>query len=67
MDVIQDLVSAYNNSIHRTIGMAPNQVHKQDEARLWVKMYDNDDTLLKPKIAKWSMVRLNKATGAFDK
>ena len=67
MDVIQDLVSAYNNSIHRTIGKAPNQVRKQDEARLWVKMYDDGDTLLKPKIPKGSMVRLNKAKGVFDK
>ena len=52
MDVIQDFVKAYNNSFHRTIGMAPNQVRKQDEPRLWVKMYDDGDTLLKPKIPK---------------
>ena len=67
VDVIQDLVSAYNNSHHRTIGMAPNQVRKRDEARLWVKMYDDGDTLLKPKLPKGAMVRLNKAKGVFDK
>ena len=67
VDVIQDLVKAYNNSIHRTIGMAPNQVRKQDEARLWVKMYEDGDTLLKPKIPQGSMVRLNKTKGVFDK
>ena len=30
-------------------------------------MYDDGDTLLKPKIPKGSMVRLNKAKGVFDK
>ena len=30
-------------------------------------MYDDGDTLLKLKIAKGSMVRLNKAKAAFDK
>ena len=67
LDVIQELVQAYNNSFHRTIGMAPNQVRKQDEPRLWVKMYDDGDTLLKPKIPKGAMVRLNKVKGVFDK
>ena len=67
VDVIQDLVSAYNNSFHRTIGMAPNQVRKHNEPRLLVKMYDDCDTLLKQKIPKGSMVRLNKAKGVFDK
>ena len=67
VDVIQDLVRAYNSSIHRPLGMAPNQVRKQNESSLWVKMYDDGDTLLKPKIPKGSMVRLNIAKGVFDK
>ena len=67
VDVIQDLFKAYNNSFDRTIGITPNQVRKQDEPRLWVKMYDDGDTLLKPKIPKGSMVRLHKAKGVFDK
>ena len=29
VDVIQDLVDAYNNSRHRTIGMAPADVEKR--------------------------------------
>ena len=67
VDVIQDSVKAYNNSFHRTIGMAQNQVRKQDEPRLLVKIYDDGDTLLRPKILKGSMVRLNKSKGVFDK
>ena len=30
VDVIQNFVRAYNSSIHRTIGIAPNHVRKQD-------------------------------------
>ena len=47
--------------------MAPNQVRKQDDPRLLVKINDDSDTLLKPKITKGSMVRLNKSKGVFDK
>ena len=47
--------------------MAPNQVRKHVEARLWVKIYNDRETLLKPKIAKGSIVRLNKAMGTFEK
>ena len=31
VDVIQDLVDAYNHSRHRSIGMAPADVQKKDE------------------------------------
>ena len=39
VDVIQDLVDAYNNSRHRSIGMAPADVQKKDENRLWVRLF----------------------------
>ena len=47
IDIIQDLVNAYNHSLHRSIGMAPADVKKQDENRLWVKLYGDGDTMLK--------------------
>ena len=34
VNVIQDLVNAYNHSHHRSIGMAPADVQKKDENRL---------------------------------
>ena len=34
VDIIQDLVDAYNNSRHRSIGMSPADVQKKDENRL---------------------------------
>jgi len=67
VDVIKDLVSAYNNSHHRTIGMAPSKVQKKDEDRLWAKMYGDGNTYLKPSIPRGSMIRISKNKGVFDK
>ena len=39
VDIIQDLVDAYNNSHHRSIGMSPADVQKKDENRLWVRHF----------------------------
>jgi hypothetical protein len=38
-DVLQDFVEAYNNGIHRIIGMAPNDVTYDLEQDLWQKLY----------------------------
>jgi hypothetical protein len=67
VDVLQDLVKAYNSSNHRTIGMSPDQVTEKSEDRLWSKMYGDGDTHLKPAIPKGAMVRINKSKGMFDK
>jgi len=67
VDVLQDLINAYNASYHRTIGMAPDQVTEKHEDRLWSKMYGDGDTHLKPAIPKGAMVRINKTKGVFDK
>ena len=39
IDVLDDLVSSYNNRYHRTIQMAPSQVNKRNEKKLWNKLY----------------------------
>ena len=44
VDVLQDLLKAYNASSHRTIGMAPDKVARKHENRLWTKMYGDGDT-----------------------
>lgn len=67
VDILQDLVDAYNASRHRTIEMAPKDVAKEHEDRLWTKMYGDGDTHLKPAIPKGAMVRINKSKGVFDK
>ena len=39
LDVIQDLVDAYNHSGHGFIGMAPADVQNTNENRLWVRLF----------------------------
>lgn len=42
-DVIQQLVASYNNSIHSSTKMAPNQVTEKIGKRLWWQMYRPKD------------------------
>ena len=67
VDVIQDLVDAYNNSRHRSMGMAPADVQKKDENRLWVRLFGDEDTYLKPLIPHGAMVRASSHKTIFDK
>ena len=67
VDVIQYLVKAYNCSHHRSIGKAPADVQKTDEDRLWVRLYGDGDTYLKPPIPHEDMVRVSGKTTIIDK
>ena len=67
VDIIQDLVDAYNHSRHRSIGMAPADVQKKDENRLSVRLLEDGDTHLKPQIPQGIMVRANSHKTIFDK
>ena len=42
IDVLQDLVQSYNNSPHRSIGMAPSQVSAKNQEDVWQLMYGHD-------------------------
>ena len=67
VDVIKDLLDAYNHSRHRSIGMAPADVQKKDENRLWVRHFGDGDTYLKPLIFKGAIVRVSSHKTIFDK
>ena len=67
VNVIQDLVDAYNNSSHRSIGMAPADVEKKDENRLLVRLFGDEDTYLKPQIPQGAMVRVSSHKTIIDK
>ena len=66
LDVIQDLVNAYNHSRHRSIGMAPADVQKKYENRLWVRLFGDDNTHLKPQIPQGAMVQASSHKTIFD-
>ena len=67
LDIFQDLVDAYNNSRHRSISMSPADVQKKDENRLWVRLFADGDTHLKPQIPQGAMVRASSHNTIFDK
>jgi len=39
IDVLQDLVDSYNNTYHRSIGMAPNEVTSKNEGLIRSQLY----------------------------
>ena len=41
LPVLQDVVRAYNNRKHRSIGVAPNMVSYRNERVVWQKQYGN--------------------------
>ena len=67
VDVIQYLVDAYNHSRHCSIGMAPADVQKKNENRLWVRFFGDGDTYLKPLTPQGAMVRASSHKRIFDK
>ena len=67
VDIIQDLVYANNNSRNRSIGMEPADVNKKDENRLWVRLFADGESHLKPSILQGAMVRASSHKTIFDK
>lgn len=39
IDVLQEIVDSYNSSKHRTLGISPKEVTKDNEMALWIKQY----------------------------
>ena len=62
-------MQSYNHSRHRIIGMAPADVRKSEEDRLWVRLYGDRDTIRKrlERVPDDTMVRVNRWKGAFEK
>ena len=49
-DILQELVDNYNQRPHRSLqGLAPNQITKRNEARIWKEMYVDTSINQKPK------------------
>lgn len=70
VDVLPDLVDGYNHAYHRSIGMAPADVRKADENRIWVRLYGDGDktaTADGPLIPDEKKVRISRVKGAFEK
>jgi transposase InsO family protein len=76
VDVLQQLVQGYNASYHRTIGLAPDNVTKDKEQSLWVRMFGRGDLTTNrrsssssstPVYTVGTLVRLSKLKWPFEK
>ncbi|CAH3184922.1 unnamed protein product, partial [Porites lobata] len=69
VDVLQPLIHTYNQSYHRSIGMAPHQVTEKTLPEVWDKLYGQrlDQKTTPPKCQVGDRVRLNKKHRPFKK
>ena len=68
IDAIDDIVAAYNNSQHRSIGMAPNQVGIATEREVRAKLYNTPlKAPVKFKFKVGDTVRITKEKGKLSK
>lgn len=58
IDILQELISTYNNTTHRTIGMKPAEVTKEFEHDLLVQFSKNNLKVTKPKLKVGDRVRI---------
>lgn len=67
IDVLDRLVEAYNNSKHRSIKMAPNEVNVKNSFRVWMNLYGSPTKHSKPKYKLGDHVKISKNKGTFEK
>ena len=66
IDVLQDLVRTYNDTHHRSIGMAPSQVTAKNQEKVWQRLYGHDGKGVR-KLNVSDRVRVSKYKGTFEK
>lgn len=79
IDILPKVVEAYNNSVHRSIGMAPVEVTAANSKQVLLKLYPkhdkkdgklyskNLDKQYKPRYKVGDAVRITKEKGTFEK
>lgn len=70
LDILQSLVDAYNHSYHRVLGQTPASVTKDDETRIWLRLYGKlkkPSDRYKSKYKVGDRVRISKVKGHFEK
>jgi transposase InsO family protein len=70
IDVLHDIVEAYNNTIHSTIGTSPNDVNYTNQEEIWQAVYNDRDNISISYKSKYSIgdrVRISKYSTTFKK
>ena len=70
LEILDDLLSSYNNSYHRSIKMTPNEVKKSNSRQVYLNLYglnNLNENIYKPKFKIGDYVRISKYKKFFDK
>jgi len=70
IDLLDELMEGYNNSVHRTIGMAPSKVTPAHTRKLWSRMYGDSMAVgssSSENLREGTKVRISNVKGVFDK
>lgn len=67
IDVLQDLVYAYNHSVHSVLKMRPCDVNETNVLSVWRRLYAVPQRHVKPKLAVGVYCRISKKKSMFEK
>ena len=68
LDILQDMVSTYNHTPNRSIGMAPMDVNDKTLGRVWYRLYGDSSMEYKhPQLQTGDTVRISKTRRTFKK
>ena len=67
IDILEDLVDAYNRTPHRSIGMAPLDVDASTAGQVWHRLYADPPPYKKTDLHVGDSVRISKARRTFKK
>lgn len=69
VDVLEDMVDSYNETVHGSTGMAPADINVMNAENVWRKMYNfpHKQKQRKTKFKVGDMVRISKAKKTFEK
>lgn len=72
IDALQQFVSAYNNTMHRSIKLKPKDVNERNEKKVWETLYEGKQSIArnKPVIFRYQvgdLVRISKTRMTFEK
>ena len=66
VDVLQAFMRSYNDTYHRSIGMAPSEVTSTNQETVWQRLYGHE-SVGTPKFRVGNRVRISKAKRHFEK
>ena len=67
VNVLEKLLSSYNKSFHRSIGISPLSVNKSNESKVWQKLYGHHVASDSFTFTEGDKVRISKAKRTFEK